>query len=165
MSARLSLVLVCVMTFGLTTGCTQAGREASTPLSPTPISSPPPSPASVTPWYCAVAASGGFNRNNAWGAVCGTHLQGTINTANSTCRQYSSNGSCDDVFWCGPPDLTPRTPWIAFYRTSVFVESYISRGAYGISCGHPTEAAARAEAQSLCSIHGCQFIWSDRAYR
>jgi hypothetical protein len=163
-ATRPMLILICLGALGFITGCTQGTLGSSSPIAATPVT-PLPAPApSYQAWHCAIAVSGGFNRNNAWGASCGTHLQGAINTANANCRPYSSSGGCDDVFWCSSPDLTPSTPWIAFYRTSVFVDSYISRGAHGISCGHPSEAAARAEAASLCRIHNCQFVWAGRAY-
>ena len=150
--------LLIALACGVGGGCLAPTEPSSPPVMNTPAPAPSPS---FVPVYCAVAVSGGFNRNDAWAVRCGTYLQGTIDAANITCQEYA-RGVCDDVFWCGPPDLVPSTPWLAIARAPVSSPSYVARGVTGISCGHPNEAVARSTALSVCGLRECQVVWSGR---
>jgi hypothetical protein len=159
-SARRFLVFAVrlLITTQVGTGCVgQYGTTSSG--GPTSPSTPGSGQPSYTRKYCAAAVSGGFDRNDQWsGIVCGTNLQGTINQAHSDCERASGT-LCEDAFWCGSPDLTPRTPFIAYARVSVFAPSFIDRGASGFVCGYSDALAAGQRALDLCGRASCD-VWS-----
>jgi hypothetical protein len=153
-------------------GC--ANPAAPTPVTPAPVATEAPTPtespdgelalapeganistaaARVQPRYFAVAASGGFNRNNVAQPASGTSYAGVLNEALSRC-QRAGGGMCEHIAICGP--LSPSRPWVSVYRSSVYSPSYLDRGATGVACGHASAGSAQNYARTACGLHPCR---------
>ena len=116
----------------------------------------------VRPRYYAIAVSGGFDRNDAFGSAYGTNLQGVINQAMANCQRGS--WSCEIAAWCGAPQLSTSRPYVAYARSSVYSRNFLDRGVGGFACGYSSPNAAIAAAVGACSLSRCELKDWQRVY-